>query len=262
MMRSIYRPYRSGSISALIHARSMGHYIVPAGWKDNPMKKNFLELFWCVSGTGEFRCMKEEFFLNAGEVCFYFPGDCHHIRAESPWEYYWLTIDGPDPDLLIHRFRLLRSPRHAGSCPAELFNRLSAELRDTSARGEFRAGATAYAILSLAMGGAEPEENSRLRRFRKLLEDSFHDPDLQIETIAEKMGIHRSSLTRLIKRSCGMSPMEYLLSFRVQEALRLLNDTEYSIKEIASCTGFRDPNYFTKVITRRLGKPPSALRRN
>ena len=76
------------------------------------------------------------------------------------------------------------------------------------------------------------------------------------------MGIHRSSLTRLIKRSYGMSPMEYLLSFRVQEALRLLNDTEYSIKEIASCTGFRDPNYFTKVITRRLGKPPSALRRN
>ena len=84
MMRSIYRPYRSGSIPALIHARSMGHYIVPAGWKDNPMKKNFLELFWCVSGTGEFRCMEEEFFLNAGAVCFYFPGACHHIRAESP----------------------------------------------------------------------------------------------------------------------------------------------------------------------------------
>ncbi len=260
MLHSIYRPYRSGSIPALIHARSMGHYIVPSGWRDNPIRKNFLELFWCVSGTGEFRCMDKPAFLNAGDVCFYFPGDCHRIRAESHWEYYWLTIDGPDPDLLIRLFQLNRSPRHAGSCPVELFNRLSGELRDTSSRGEFRAGATAYEILSLAMGGAEPEENGRLRRFRELLEDSFQDPDLQIETIAEKMGIHRSSLTRLIKRCCGMSPIEYLLSFRVQEALRLLNDTEYSIKEIASCTGFRDPNYFTKVITRRLGKPPSALR--
>ena len=261
MLHSIYRPYRSGLIQALIHARSMGHYIVPSGWTDNPIEKPFLELFWCVSGIGEFRCMEESVFLNPGEVCFYFPGDCHHIRAYTPWEYYWLTIDGPDPDLLIRMFHLTRPPRYAGSCPAELFNRLSGELRDTSARGEFRAGAIAYEILSLAMGGAEPEENGKLRRFRALLEDSFHDPDLQIETIAGKMGIHRSSLTRLVKRYCGMSPMEYLLSFRVQEALRLLNDTEYSIKEIAACTGFRDPNYFTKVISRRLGKPPSALRR-
>ena len=228
MLRSIYRPYRSGSIPALIHARSMGHYIVPTGWRDNPIRKKFLELFWSVSGTGEFRCREKSVFLNAGEVCFYFPGDCHHIRAQSPWEYYWLTIDGPDPELLIRLFHLERPPRHAGKCPAELFNRLSGELRDTSARGEFRAGATVYEILSLAMGGAEPEEEGRLRRFRELMEDSF----------------------------------EYLLSLRVQEALRLLNDTEYSIKEIAECTGFHDPNYFTKVITRRLGKPPSCLRRS
>ena len=239
----------------------MGHYIVPSGWRDNPIRKNFIELFWCISGTGEFRCREAPVFLNAGEVCFYFPGDCHHIRAQSPWEYYWLTIDGPDPELLIRLFHLKRSPHHAGKCPVELFNRLSGELRDTSARGEFRAGATVYEILSRAMGGAEPEEG-RLRRFRELMEDSFHDPDLQIETIAEKMGIHRSSLTRLVKRCCGMPPMEYLLSLRVQEALRLLNDTEYSIKEIAECTGFHDPNYFTKVITRRLGKPPSCLRRS
>lgn len=261
MLESIYRPYRSGSIPALIHARSAGHYIVPAEWEDIRMKKDFLELFWCVSGTGEFRCMNSAFLLNPGDVCFYFPGDCHDITAKSPWEYYWLTVDGPDPELLIRLFRLERAPRYAGKCPAELFTRLSGELRDSSSRGEFRAGATVYEILSLAMAGGEPEESGKLKQFRELVEDRFSDPDLEVESIAERMGIHRSTLTRLVARCCGISPVEYLISFRVQEALRLLNDTEYTVKEIAACTGFRDQNYFTKVITRRLGKPPSALRR-
>lgn len=261
MQDSIYRPSRKGSISAPLHARSAGHYMVASGWTEEPRKKNFLELFWCIAGTGEFRCGNETWILNPGEVCFLFPGDCHDFRSNAPvWEYYWLTIDGPDPWLLIRQFRLKRSPRHAGNCPVEVFARLSAELRNPAVRGEFRAGAAAYEILSLAMGGAEPEENGRFRRFRTLLEDSFHDPELQIETIADSLGIHRSTLTRLVKRCCGMTPMEYLLSLRLQEALRLLNDTEYSIKEIAECTGFRDPNYFTKVISRRLGKPPSSLR--
>ncbi|MDD3154032.1 MAG: AraC family transcriptional regulator [Victivallaceae bacterium] len=260
LLESTYRPYRSGSVSALIHARSSGHYIVPKDWEDTRMRKDFLEFYWCVSGCGEFCCEKQSFLLNAGEVCFYFPGDHHEITAKTQMEYYWLTVDGPDLELLISTFQLTRFPRRAGDCPISLFCRLKQELRDASGHGEFRAGAIVYEILSQAMAGSGAE-SQKLKQFKKIVEEEFQNPDLDVGMIAQKMGLHRSTLTRCLQQQCGISPVEYLLSFRLQEVLRLLNDTTFRIKEIALCSGFRDQNYLAKVMVRRLGKPPSAFRR-
>ena len=94
------------------------------------------------------------------------------------------------------------------------------------------------------------------------IENGFTNGDLSIESFAQEHRIHRSTLTRLIKQHCGMSPMEYLNSFRMQEALHLLYDTEYTVKEIAECCGFNNPNYFSKVILHRFGKVPTELRKS
>ena len=54
-LAEIYRPWPSGTIPALLHVRSAGHYVTGPGWSDGYAKKEFLELFWCVRGEGEFR---------------------------------------------------------------------------------------------------------------------------------------------------------------------------------------------------------------
>lgn len=263
MIKSIFRPFRHGSTRSMLHARSSGHYIADSGWRDRRLQKSFLELFWCICGEGEFCCMDDRWILNAGEVCFYLPGDVHEISALSgPFEYYWFTVDGPDLPRLIRMFGIERRPRNAGVCPVSQFERLMGELRDCSPSGEYRAGAAAYEILSLAFAGTSNESNRTVREFRTFVEDHFQEPEVNIESFASAQGIHRSTLTRLVRRHCGISPVEYLISFRMQEALRLLYDTGYTIKEIAECCGFRDQNYFSKAVQLRFGKNPTELRRN
>lgn len=247
-------------VHAPVHARSCGHYVVTAGFRDNPMKKDILELFWGVRGSVRFRIGNENFFLKPKTVFFYLPGDFHDIRVQTaPAEYYWMTIDGPHVGSLVEQFRIRRGLIPSDACPVHLFRQLEQQIRIYSIHSEYMTGAIAYQILSLAVAG--PVENKPLfERFREHLERNFSDPDLNMGRIAETLNVHRSTLNRCIARVCGMTPGEYIQAFRMQEAYRMLRYSGWSVKEIAYETGFSDPNYFAKVVNRCFGKSPSAIR--
>ncbi len=261
-LAEIYRPYPSGTIRALLHVRSAGHYITGPGWSDGYARKEFLELFWGVRGEGEFRLNGTSWILKPGEVCFYFPGEIHDLTRRTPlWEYYWLTIDGENLPDLIRGFDLKRESRFAGSCPVDLFENLMKEIRSCSRRGEFCAGAEAYKILSLAMAGSDTANRELCDAFQKLVRETYNDPDVTVEWMSRELQVHRSTLHRIVSEHFGCPPQEFLISYRIQSALRLLYETRARIKEIAEATGFRDQNYFTKALLHRLGKTPSGLRR-
>lgn len=257
----LYRPYSTGTIHAPVQVRSTGHYTVAKGWRDMPLVKPILELYWCVSGCGEFGSGESGWMLNPDEVCFYFPGDRHAIVARSAtFDYWWLTVDGPGVKFLIDSFRLERRARPANPCPEELFLKLAREIRDLGRDGEYRAGATAYEILTLAMFPPAGEESGVIQRFKQLVEERYDNPELSVQSLSSALGIHRSTLTRLVSRHCGMPPQEYLTGFRLQIAMRMLHESAVSVKEIAEATGFRDQNYFGKVFLKYVGKTPTQMR--
>ena len=258
---AIYRPYPAGTIHAPVLVRSTGHYRVSGGWREQPRVKPFLELFWCVSGTGSFGFENNGWELNRDEVCFYFPGDRHEIAAKSArFDYWWMTVDGPAVPFLIESFHLERRPRPAPPCPGELFLQLSSEIRDLGSNGEFRAGTLAYEILTRAMMNPAGEVDATVSRFKALVETHYDNPSLSVNMLSSALGVHRSTLTRLVTRSCGMPPQEYLTGYRLQIAMRMLHESAVSIKEIAEATGFHDQNYFGKVFRKRIGRAPTQLR--
>ncbi len=259
MKQAVFRLTPKGTIAALLHVRSAGHYIVQSGWTEPALTKPFLELFWCVAGTGIFTFDDGQIPLNANEFCFYLPGDNHEFYAQSAFNYYWFTIDGPDLPLLIDRFHIRREPQ-PGSCPEELFWQLMCELKDFSPDGELRAGAIGYEILSHTLWRNHERGNPRIEAFKAEVEDNYPDPALSVDAIALKMQMHRSTLVRLVQRYCGVSPQEYLTNVRLQQAITLLKHTPLSVKEIARACGFEDQNYFCKAVKKRLGQTPSQIR--
>ncbi len=261
MYKEIYRPTRTGSIQSPFWARSCGHYVVWNTWSDAEIRKDFFELFWGVDGIGTFESGRKMFELHPGEVFCYFPGDVHRIRASSPrWEYYWMTCDGPHIRSMLRFFGLGRMPFPAGECPVALFERLSRELGDYSSGGEYRSQATAYEILSRSRMNRF-ETHDLVEHFRKLTESSFRDPDFSVERAAVSLRVHRTTLMRVVKKMLAVSPVDYLISRRVQEAVSLLIETDASVKQIADSVGCRDPNYLAKMLRRRLGHSPTDFRR-
>lgn len=57
-----------------------------------------------------------------------------------------------------------------------------------------------------------------------------------------------------------MSFTAYVTKVRMEEAARLLRETDEKTYRIAEATGFSDPNYFSYVFKRHFGLSPSKFR--
>jgi AraC family transcriptional regulator of arabinose operon len=79
--------------------------------------------------------------------------------------------------------------------------------------------------------------------------------------LAKIAAMSTESFIRLFKRWTGETPIRYVQQIRVREACRLLTDTENSIEEIATQTGFPDRFYFSRVFKKHTSRSPAAYRK-
>lgn len=244
-----------------LHVRSCGHYwIAEKYWRDQVLRKNFLQLFWGIRGVAKLRSGGREIFLTPEHVCFYLPGDVHEVSlVKSPLEYCWFTVDGDNLENLINSFNITRDLRKAGPCPVELFESLNIHLHDYTAKGEYLASADGYSILCQAFSGGKVE-NSLAERFKSIVNEKLADPELHPAVIAKLLNVHPTTLTRNVRAATGMNPVEYITALRMQLVLAMIRTTGRSFKEIAEAGGFANANYLAKVFRKKFGCSPSEFR--
>ncbi len=80
--------------------------------------------------------------------------------------------------------------------------------------------------------------------------------------VCRKLKCSRRMLERRFSASTGFTPAQAWARFRVEEAQRLLVDTDLSVETIATRTGFGDGRRVTLALRRATGRTPSALRRS
>lgn len=80
---------------------------------------------------------------------------------------------------------------------------------------------------------------------------------LQLADVADAASVSAAYLSRLFSERLCTSFVEYLTALRVEEAERLIRQSSMSIKQIAVCVGYQDPNYFGKVFRKATGMPPT-----
>ena len=56
--------------------------------------------------------------------------------------------------------------------------------------------------------------------------------------------------------------MDYLTELRIEEAKKMLMQTDMTVSEISDETGFSDTSYFSKVFLKAVGVSPTHYRRN
>ena len=89
-------------------------------------------------------------------------------------------------------------------------------------------------------------EQQFITDFTQYVENSIANPELNIDEIANALGLSRSNLYRKIKSLTDYSPNELIRTIRVKYAKQLLNSKAKSISEVAYEVGFSSPSYFAK----------------
>ena len=84
---------------------------------------------------------------------------------------------------------------------------------------------------------------------------------LTLQEIADASAVSTRECLRCFQTSIRQSPMEYLMEYRIQAAVRLLETTNLTVTEIAMRTGWGSSSYFTKMFHSLRGKTPNAHRK-
>ena len=76
----------------------------------------------------------------------------------------------------------------------------------------------------------------------------------------EGLFLGRLCLSCKFKEETGENFIEYLTEIRLRSARELLQNSQYSIKEICAQSGYSDPNYFSRIFKKYEGVTPSEFR--
>ncbi|MDP2814168.1 MAG: AraC family transcriptional regulator [Erysipelotrichaceae bacterium] len=91
--------------------------------------------------------------------------------------------------------------------------------------------------------------------------ENFHDSQMSIDSLAQALGYSIGYVRQIFKEEMGVPYNEYLIVARIDEAKRLLEQTELSAKEIGDRIGISDTRYFYTVFKNRIGMTAQEYRK-
>ncbi|GAB5482632.1 MAG: hypothetical protein Pars92KO_23890 [Parasphingorhabdus sp.] len=86
------------------------------------------------------------------------------------------------------------------------------------------------------------------------------DQAIKVEHLADRLNMGTSMFAKRFQASFGMSPYQYLIEQRLDEAKRLLRNTSWPIAEIALAVGFSNQAHFTTSFRQAVKVTPHSYR--
>jgi two-component system response regulator YesN len=83
---------------------------------------------------------------------------------------------------------------------------------------------------------------------------------LSLERVAEQVHLNPSYLSTIFKKETGQNFSDYLISCRINEAKRLLRESNLKITQVCAAVGYSDNKHFSKIFIKSVGLRPSAYR--
>lgn len=231
-------------------------------------------LHYIVSGSGTYKTPHGEFHLNSGDVFLIRPYTEIEYCADnkSPWEYYWVNFTGTDADYILSRTDFTEENPVMNNCGPDVEKAMTDILLNAGNSRHERIGMTGrlYILLSLLVAESAPPENNisdkkshrRILRTAKNYINTNYPLQISVDDIAEAAGISRTTLFRIFKDELNLSPIDYLIDCRINQAKKLLSETGLSITAVARSSGYEDNLYFSRVFKKITGCTPTDYRKN
>ena len=114
-------------------------------------------------------------------------------------------------------------------------------------------------IVSTSRAAQERRASRIVRNAQHILQERISEP-INVQLLAQCIHISPNYLSTLFRSETGVRLTEYITIIKMQEAARLLRDTECNIIEIANAVGYSNPNYFSRLFKKCYGLVPSDYR--
>lgn len=111
-------------------------------------------------------------------------------------------------------------------------------------------------------GSLNVADQELLDKATEIIKRNFSNPEFDMNMLASELGMGRSKMFVRLKEVVGLTPNEFTLKLKLEEALRLLQEApQYNISEISYQLGFASPRYFSRCFKDFYGVSPQTYRK-
>lgn len=96
-----------------------------------------------------------------------------------------------------------------------------------------------------------------LEKIIKYINENITKEDLSVENLSAYLLMSRGHVWRKVKALTGQSVTEFIRTIRLKKSIKLMEEGQLNISEIAYKVGFASPAYFTKCFREQFGKSPT-----
>ncbi len=243
-----------------------GHSFGPA------LKPHFM-IHYCLSGKGHFSIGGKEYPLKAGYGFLIVPDELAYYISDKkdPWTYTWIGFGGKRAESVVSQLGLsLQQPVFKSDASEDIYGLVKdmMEHNTFSVEDVLRRNGLLSMFLSVIASGisvtAKSDSgsgNDYVTRAQAFVRSNYCNP-IKVTDIANYVCINRSYLYTLFEKTLGISPQQYLTSYRIAKATELLQLTQLPIESIAISCGYTDPLVFSKAFRQEKKMSPTMFRKS
>jgi len=227
-------------------------------------------ILYCGEGSGVLLKGSERIELT--ENTFVFLPKCvshTYYPTTAQWTVNWVTFDGAFCDETLAMLGLtdiIAVKAEDASAMNDIFGRMFLAQKTDILYSAYTCSGLIYDyILGFRRLFTSSAENKKSRQMSllvpalKYMYDNYSE-DIPIPYLAQLTGVTHQHFCRLFRSAMNMSPGDFLAGRRIDEAKRMLSDTDLPIAEISQQCGFNDPCYFSTTFKKHVGVPPTMYR--
>ena len=264
-----------------LHNNSTGIYLstcgmqnCPSGYSYGPGTRDIYIIHFICEGQGTYQVNGMTYHLHKGDFFVIYPDTEIFYQADNnePWDYIWVGFQGIKAETYLGYAGVDRN-NLIGHCYNTSYM-LSCVQQMTFARvlthyNELRRQAALLQVFAalIEQHHEQLSEEEQVEYPHHIYIDRTLDyvqthvsENIRIQDIANYIGIDRSYLTSIFKKSLGISPQEYLVNYRMEYASELLKESDVKIAAIAHEVGYHDPLTFSKVFKKHMKLSPTQWR--
>ena len=244
-----------------------GHFFGP-GQRDEYI------LHFICGGKGIFEVNGKTYHLRGGDFFLICPNTEVHYEADKdqPWDYIWVGFSGIKAAAYLNYAGLDQKHvigQYSNTSYMLSYIQQMILARSGNPSNELKRTAALQQILAAlieeySLFSAETEDSVNTQQnyldYALAYMDEHLSEQIHINDIANRIGIDRSYLTNIFKRTLGLSPQEYLLQYRMNRACTLLQKPDLKISAIARAVGYENALSFSKIFRKYKGMSPSSYR--
>ena len=102
-------------------------------------------------------------------------------------------------------------------------------------------------------------DNNFLDRITEIIEENLSNDRFGVSELARKIGMSRSNLLRKIKKNTKLSVSQFIRKVRLENAIKMLRETSFTVSEISYKVGFSSSSYFVKCFHEYYGYLPGKV---